>query len=718
MNRTIPSVYTEHLDERSDGQTLGQGAAISWRGFWTGAFLSFFLAIGAPYANTAMHATFMAWDFNTPGAIFLFLVLIGLLNALFKVASRSRAKAIGLAVAAPVLFVTYYGLNEVDTLRPGLWLASFLLASALLNVPLAFRGMTLALNRADLVLVYVMLLVVSALCTMGMSQQLLPIISALAYYATPENKWAEKLVPLMPDRRILVDDGSDNQSFYEGLGPHVSVPWEAWMEPLFWWSILLMSLYVAMISAAVILRRQWMERERLAYPLTQVGLAMVRGEGEKGLVNSFFRSRAMWCGAAIPLFFGALKGLHSYDPSYPLINLSWVASYVGTQTLQLRVVFSIIGFSYLINTHISAGLWFFHLLAKAESEALALAGMRSTQTFVYGIAEQPYLAYQAGGALIAMVLMGLWVGRQHLRDVLRKALTGADDVDDSDEVASYRGALCGLVGGSAVVVVWLWLMGTKLWVALLFVVLALLIFIGISRIVAEAGLAAVRAPMIAPDLVMQGLGSTLVGSGSVFNMSLAYIWASDIRIFILALMANGLKLIEEMDRRSRRLVLYGAYLAVCIGAFGSCWMVLNMAYRHGGINLVGWFFKGGPAVVYDTAVRNLEPAGIAWNELGFFALGGGIMVLLTWARQHLLWWPLHPLGFAVAANHLMNKIWFSIFIAWVLKCAVMRYGGPAFYLRSQRFFLGLIAGEALINGLWIVVDYVTGHTRNIIFILG
>ena len=50
---------------------------------------------------------------------------------------------------------------------------------------------------------------------------------------------------------------------------------------------------------------------------------------------------------------------------------------------------------------------------------------------------------------------------------------------------------------------------------------ALLIFIGISRIVAEAGLAAVRALMIAPDLVMQGLGSTLVGSGSVFNMSLS-----------------------------------------------------------------------------------------------------------------------------------------------------------------------------------------------------
>ncbi len=718
MIRAIPEEYALHLDERSDGLVFGQGASISWRGFWTGVFLSFFLAIGAPYANTAMHATFMAWDFNTPGAIFLFLVLIGLLNALFKMASRSVPVALGLAAVALVLSVGYYAGEEVDWLKPGLWLASFFVASAVANVPLTVRGSTLALNRADLVLVYIMLLVVSALCTMGMSQQLLPIISALAYYATPENKWAETLGPLLPKHAILVDDGTDNQTFYEGMGAQAAVPWEAWIEPLLWWGILLMALYVAMISSAVILRRQWMERERLAYPLTQVGLAMVRGEDEKGLVNAFFKSRAMWYGAAIPLFFGALKGLHNYDPAYPVLNLSWVTPYVGTQTLQLRVVFSIIGFSYLINTHISAGLWFFHLLAKAESEALALAGLRSTQKFVYGIAEQPYLAYQAGGALIAMVLMGLWVGRQHLKDVVRKALTGAADIDDSDEVASYRGALCGLVGGSAVVVGWLWLMGTKLWVALLFVTLALLIFIGISRVVAEAGLAAVRSPMIAPDLVVQGLGSTLVGSGGVLNMSLAYIWAADIRIFILALMANGLKLIEDMDRRSRRMVLYGAYLAVCIGAFGSCWMVLNMAYRHGGINLVGWFFKGGPAVVYDTAVRNLEPAGIAWSEWGFFALGGAVMVLLTWARQHLLWWPLHPLGFAVAANHLMNKIWFSIFIAWVLKRLVMRYGGPAFYLRSQRFFLGLIAGEALCNGLWIVVDYITGQTRNIIFILG
>ena len=94
------------------------------------------------------------------------------------------------------------------------------------------------------------------------------------------------------------------------------------------------------------------------------------------------------------------------------------------------------------------------------------------------------------------------------------------------------------------------------------------------------------------------------------------------------------------------------------------------------------------------------------------------MLALMWARQHVLWWPFHPLGFAVAANHLMDKIWFSIFVAWAIKRVVLRFGGPRLYAQSVRFFLGLIMGETLCNGLWVVIDYFTGKTNNILFILG
>ena len=94
------------------------------------------------------------------------------------------------------------------------------------------------------------------------------------------------------------------------------------------------------------------------------------------------------------------------------------------------------------------------------------------------------------------------------------------------------------------------------------------------------------------------------------------------------------------------------------------------------------------------------------------------MVLLTWARQHLLWWPFHPIGFPIGANFMLDKIWACVLLAWALKKLILRFGGAAHYRTSQHFFMGLIMGEALCNGLWLVIDYFTGKVGNAVFILG
>ena len=47
--------------------------------------------------------------------------------------------------------------------------------------------------------------------------------------------------------------------------------------------------------------------------------------------------------------------------------------------------------------------------------------------------------------------------------------------------------LLGAVGGLGGMVGWLWYLGTPLWIALVFVAAAMLVFIGVTRIVAEAG---------------------------------------------------------------------------------------------------------------------------------------------------------------------------------------------------------------------------------------
>ena len=346
---------------------------------------------------------------------------------------------------------------------------------------------------------------------------------------------------------------------------------------------------------------------------------------------------------------------------------------------------------------------------------LILTGLQSSQKIGLGVSDYPFLGYQGVGALLAMVVVGLWVGREHYWRVLRKAVGLAPEVRDEDEILSYRGAVAGALGGTAVMTAWLWYMGTPMWVTLLFLLVAVLIFIGITRIVTEAGLAVVRGPMIAGDLVVQGVGSSLIGPAGVVNLSLAHVWAADIRVFVMGTASNALKMIEEMEPRNRRTVFWCMIAALFIGAAGSLWMIFHMAYLHGALNLNGWFFQGLPRYAYDAALRNIEPQGTYWPGVGFFGAGAAAMVTLMWLRHRLPWWPVHPIGLPIGATPMMNRLWFNVFVAWVVKLGVLRYGGATGYQKSQPFFLGLISGQVLCSGGWLVIDYFTGAVGNYLY---
>ena len=111
----------------------------------------------------------------------------------------------------------------------------------------------------------------------------------------------------------------------------------------------------------MILRRQWVEHERLAYPLAQVALAMIEDEGRPSLLKPFFKSRLMWIGFAIPFLVGSLNALHHYFPSVGQIGLNTSVSFLGTN-LPVNLNFLMLGFSFLINSTLSLSLWFFLLV--------------------------------------------------------------------------------------------------------------------------------------------------------------------------------------------------------------------------------------------------------------------------------------------------------------------------------------------------------------------
>ena len=73
---------------------------------------------------------------------------------------------------------------------------------------------------------------------------------------------------------------------------------------------------------------------------------------------------------------------------------------------------------------------------------------------------------------------------------------------------------------------------------------------------------------------------------------------------------------------------------------------------------------------------------------------------------------MHPLGFATGTFYTLNHVWFSVFLAWLLKSTILKYGGASLYRKTRPFFLGLILGQISVAGLWIVIDFFTGMVGN------
>lgn len=715
-------------EEEKIGVGVGRGgresSGFTLKAFIVGTFLSFFLSIGAPYANMVIRGSYMALDFSTAGALFLFFAWVGIVNALLRYAGKSTGRAVGLvAVAGAAFFLAVLlpysqGRTTFETHRSIflLWVACLFVVVAVGTLLAGMVGRSLALNRRELVVVYIMLICASAIPTMGLSEYLLPIICAPFYYATPENDWANLIQPYIKDW-MVPQDLDAIKHFYEGLPRGQEIPWGVWIRPLAAWGILVGALYLVMICMMVILRKQWVERERLIFPLIQLPQEMIQEPAHGSILPPFFRNPVMWIGFVIPILIGTLNALHNYYNFIPGINLvGSTPVFRRTVSLIFRWSFPMIGFSYLINLDIAFSLWFFNLVALSQRGIFNILGIASTEKLgIYGAADNPIQAHMGMGAMAVLVLFGLWVARSHLGDVLRKAFRGDREVDDSGELLSYRLAVLGLIGGLGVMTVWLYLSGLPLWATWIFLFGAFVLFVGLTRIVVEGGVAEGVASTISSSALVSGFGATALNPTGMTALAFTYVWAADIRTFVMASCANGLKLAQENLNRKRPL-FWAIVLAIVVSLVSSIWMIIKMSYAYGGINLNSWFFVGGPLAPFNYITDKLNsPHGVVWRGWAYTGLGAGIMALLMIVRQRLLWWPLHPLGFPIGAVWIMDQIWFSIFLAWLIKAIVLKYGGPKLYRSTRPFFLGMILGQFVCAGAWNLIDLFTGMTDNGIF---
>jgi len=126
-------------------------------------------------------------------------------------------------------------------------------------------------------------------------------------------------------------------------------------------------------------------------------------------------------------------------------------------------------------------------------------------------------------------------------------------------------------------------------------------------------------------------------------------------------------------------------LALAVALGGALWTVVTLSHAYGAINLWLW---GGEGFGYaERLLRSpTEANGWSWLHTG---IGATIMLGLMVVRWFYLWWPLHPLGYAIGPIWIMDHLWFNMLLAWLIKKGGSSTVGCGSTLRRGRFSLVL-----------------------------
>jgi len=589
-----------------------------------------------------------------------------------------------------VYLICYSLLMPAVTLMVGL---------TLLNSLVRLRFPQIALRRGEILTIYIMVTCSLPISGFGAIRFLIPGLGMPFYFATPENSWADYRhhIPrwLLPASEKAIND------FFRGNN---TIPWHDWLLPMAVWGNLLLALAIAWLCISILLRRHWVQEERLTFPIVYLPLQMT----EPG--STFFKNKLMWAGFLIPCVLQSLLALNYLYPSVPAVQLkAWFVD-TGFTSRPWNAIGSFpigfyptaIGLAYFIPTDISFSCWFFFLLIKVErvlGSAMGFEGEGVSQA----ASRFPYNEEQAAGAWIAFALISLWGARKYFRRAFhwfgRPLPSDPGDRDDT----LYRLAGLGLAACSLFVIVFTVLAGLPIHIAIaIHLIYALYIICG-SRIRAEVGAQWTFAPLVwTPSRLTTSLLGTASLTTKTLVMSTLFEHINvDIRGQPMPNHLEGMKIADSTGMSQRRLI--GAILiGLVFGLILAYWTTLKAWYPIGAATA-----KGDQYALYKARLEFQQLQGTL-NNLTRPDWPGGIAILIAGAftfflnamRIRFLWWVFHPIGYVISNTLTITAFWLCFMIAWAFKVLILRYGGVRIYRQSVYFFTGILLGDILTQSLW------------------
>jgi len=652
-------------DLMSDGSSLGGGKGFSWGGLVAALLIglagSLFLWVATPLNNFLLGNSYIADDFLPSGALFVVLVLVLLINPVLRALSQR-----------------------------------------------------VALRRWQLGVIFSMVLVACITPSTGLLRIMPYSLARSAVRVKADKKLADAYAAmdtrpsLFPDEMTHDEDKPVSEPFLGKLQPEEPIPWNAWLGPLFSWGGFVVPWMLMMVALAVIVLPQWRDNERLQFPLLTIERALIETPEDGRLVPPIFRRTSFWWAAGIVFLLHGLTGLNTYFPGrVPVIPLSYNLSscftgeplrHVPWAVKHNQIHFIYLGVAFFMPSRIGFSIWFFQI----AYSVMAVVGNAYAPPFHWWRVSVDH----ANGAFITLPMFVIWLGRRHWLKVIRSMFGGTNSAEDwRDRLAGYA-----FVAGCAGMFGWLiWVKVLPFW-ALALVVFSVLFALAITRVVAETGL-----PMISADPghtwnLLQMLPLSWRSAASMYFAGfVGFMNSFCYRVCGMTLVLHGL----AMDRKAspkKHISLAGLFMIIIVASVVISGAVhLWGAYRHdtqldgrGGISAWGsyvfaWCPEGQLRMWQD------EKPGDHEGRLARIGFGAGLALLLQWLCMVSPSWPLHPAPLLFVLQWYAYTVWFSVFLGWVVKVLILRYGGSRLYARAKSFFIGLIMGEIFAVVFWVGV---------------
>ena len=574
---------------------------------------------------------------------------------------------------------------------------------ALLNLWLEKRYPSAALSPGEIMTIYVMLSVAGTMCSHDFIQIIVPMLAYPVFAANPQNRWSEILLPhlkewaLITDKDICTAMALGNASLFTGESL------AALAKPFLFWSFFTLLLMFSLLFLNCLLRKQWTEQERLSFPVIQIPLTIASDLG------SLLSNRLFWLAFLISGGIDILNGIAFFYPSLPfiptedalmfrdyLLERPWNA--IAGTTLSIYPF--AIGLAYFLPTDLAFSCWFFYLIFKLEMVGAAALGITDLPGF-------PFPLEQAAGGYLGLGLFALWISRRHLAAVWRTALGKKGELDESEEPIRYRTALVGLGICSVLLVVCGVSLGSSTGKMVAFFIMFFLYALAIARMRAELGPPAHDLHNIGPDKLITNFFGTRNLTGGEHGTFAMFFWFN--RAYRAHFSAHGMEGYKaaQITRVTTRSMTVALVIAVVVGMVSAWWATLQNIYIYGySGRLVGDAYSSEAWNAMAGAVSLPQAPRIAAT----IATGLGLLftLLLGALRMKFTWWLWHPVGYATCSTWSMEKLWFCLFIGWLIKLLITRYGGARLYRKALPFFIGLVLGEFIIGNLWTIIGGIMG----------